>query len=62
MPRNGSDRLLPIPIPAYLHGLRPIWQVGGPGGWILFAALVSLGWIVLFAVLSVRSFARSLDK
>ncbi len=58
----GSDRLLPIPIPAYLHGLRPIWQAGGPGGWILFAALVSLGWIVLFAVLSVRSFARSLDK
>lgn len=55
----GSDKLLPIPIPAYLHGLRPIWQAGGPTLWIVFAAAVSLAWIILFAALSVGSFTRS---
>ena len=55
----NSDKLLPIPIPAYLHGLRPIWQVDGPGLWIAYAALVSLAWIILFAALSVGSFTRS---
>ena len=55
----NSDKLLPIPIPAYLHGLRPIWQVDGPGLWIVYAALVSLAWIILFAALSVGSFTRS---
>ena len=58
----GSDKLLPIPIPAFLHGLRPIWQQGGPVGWIIFAAAVSLIWIVLFAVLSVRRFQREGEK
>ena len=55
----NSDKLLPIPIPAYLHGLRPIWQVDGPGLWIAYAALVSLAWIVLFTALSVHSFKQS---
>ena len=54
----GSDKLLPVPIPAYLHGLRPIWQPGGPGLWIGYAILISLGWIVLFTALSVRYFER----
>ena len=54
----GSDKLLPIPIPAYLHGLRPLWQQGGSGLWIGYAILISLGWIVLFTALSVRSFQR----
>ncbi len=57
-----SDKLLPIPIPAFLHGLRPIWQVDGPAGWIIFAAAVSLVWIVLFTVLSVRCFRREGEK
>ena len=55
----NSDKLLPIPIPAFLHGLRPIWQVDGPGLWIAYAALVSLAWIVLFTALSVHSFKQS---
>ena len=55
----NSDKLLPIPIPAYLHGLRPIWQAGGPVAWRLFAAAVSIVWIILFAALSVGSFTRS---
>ena len=55
----NSDKLLPIPIPAFLHGLRPIWQVDGPGLWIAYAALVSLAWIVLFTALSVHSFIQS---
>ena len=55
----NSDQLLPIPIPAFLHGLRPIWQVDGPGLWIAYAALVSLAWIVLFTALSVHSFKQS---
>ena len=54
----NSDGLLPIPIPAYLHGLRPLWQQGGSGLWIGYAVLISLGWIVLFTALSVRSFQR----
>ncbi len=58
----GSDKLLPIPIPAFLHGLRPLWQQGGPVGWIIFAAAVSLIWIVLFTVLSVRRFQREGEK
>ncbi len=58
----GSDKLLPIPIPAFLHGLRPLWQQGGPVGWIILAAAVSLVWIVLFTVLSVRCFRREGDK
>jgi hypothetical protein len=53
------ETIVPIPIPAFLHGLRPLWQAGGPAGWTVFAVLVSLAWIVLCAALSVRSFVRS---
>ncbi len=52
------ETVVPVPVPAFLHGLRSLWQAGGPAGWILFAAAVSLAWIVLFAALSVRSFCR----
>ncbi len=58
----NSDKLLPIPIPAFLHGLRPLWQTDGPGLWIACAALVSLGWIVLFSALSLRRFQQSAVK
>lgn len=58
----NSDKLLPIPIPAYLHGLRPLWQQGGPAGWIVLATAVSVVWIVLFTVLSVRCFQREGEK
>ena len=58
----GSDKLLPVPIPAYLHGLRPIWQQGGPAGWIGYAAAVSVVWIVLFIALSVRAFDRECEQ
>lgn len=54
----GLDKPLPIPIPAFLHGLRPLWQQGGPALWIAFAAAVSAGWIVLFTLLSLRAFDR----
>ncbi len=58
----NSDKLLPIPIPAYLHGLRPLWQQGGPAGWIVLAAAVSVVWIVLFTALSLRRFHREGEK
>ena len=58
----GSDKLLPIPIPAFLPGLRPIWQQGGPGLWIGYAAAVSAVWIVLFTLLSIRAFERECDR
>ena len=58
----NSDKLLPIPIPAYLHGLRPLWQQGGSGLWIGYAVLISAVWIVLFTVLSVRCFEREGGK
>ena len=54
----NADGVIPIPVPAWLHGLRPIWQQGGPAGWSVYAAAVSLGWIVLFGFLSLRAFSR----
>ncbi len=53
------DAVVPVPVPAFLHGLRPLWQQGGQGLWITFAALVSLGWIVLFSALSLRCFIKT---
>ncbi len=58
----GLDRPLPIPIPAFLHGLRPLWQQGSPALWIVLAAAVSAVWIVLFTVLSVRCFQREGER
>ena len=51
--------VIPIPFPAFLHGLRSLWQPNGPGLWIALSALVSLGFIVLFTSLSLRCFERS---
>ena len=56
---SGLDSVVPVPVPAFLHGLRPLWQAGGPVLWILFSALISLGWIVLFAALSLRAYAHA---
>ena len=53
------DGVVPLPVPAFLHGLRPLWQQGGQAGWIVFAALVSLAWIVLFSALSLRCFEKT---
>ncbi|MBR4702292.1 MAG: hypothetical protein IKO91_00460 [Oscillospiraceae bacterium] len=53
------EGVIPIPLPAFLHGLRALWQPNGPGLWIAFSALVSLGFIVLFTSLSLRCFERS---
>ena len=54
----NSDKLLPIPFPAFLHGLRPIWQQDGPPLWIGVAVAVSLVYIGLFMFLSLRAFDR----
>jgi hypothetical protein len=53
------ETAVPIPVPAWLHGLRPLWERGGPGGWIAFSVLVSLAWISLFTLLSLRCFDRA---
>ncbi len=53
------ETAVPIPVPAWLHGLRPLWERGGPGGWIAFSVLVSLAWIALFTLLSLRLFRRA---
>lgn len=50
------ETVVPVPIPAFLHGLRSLWQPGGPAGWIIFAILISLGYIILFSTLSIRRF------
>ena len=56
------DSVVPVPVPAFLHGLRPLWQRGGPALWIGFAVLVSAGCIVLFSALSVRCFEKTREK
>ena len=54
-----SDGVLFIPFPAWLHGLRSLWQPGASPLWLLLSALVSLAYILAFAGFSVRSFERS---
>ena len=56
------DSVVPVPVPAFLHGLRPLWQTGGPALWIGFAVLVSVGCILLFSALSVRCFEKTREK
>ncbi len=48
-----------LPFPAWLHGLRSLWQPGASPLWLIAAAVVSLAYIVLFGWLSVRCFERS---
>ncbi len=53
------DGMLFIPFPAWLHGLRCLWQPEGPKLWLLVSALVSLVYILVFGLLSIRSFSRN---
>lgn len=53
-----QDGVLFIPFPAWLHGLRSLWQPGTSALWLTASALVSLAWILVFAWLSVRYFER----
>ena len=51
-----------IPFPAWLHGLRSLWQPGASPLWLILSALVSLAYILAFARLSVQSFERAEKK
>ena len=55
----GFDHVLFIPFPAWLHGLRNLWQPGASPLWLIASALVSLAYILVFGWLSVRRFERS---
>lgn len=57
-----QDGVLFIPFPAWLHGLRSLWQPDGPKLWLAASALVSLIWILVFAWLSVRRFEKTESK
>ena len=54
----GSDHVLFIPFPAWLHGLRNLWQPGASPLWLIASALVSLAYILVFSWLSVQCFER----
>lgn len=51
-----------IPFPAWLHGLRSLWQPGTSPLYLILSALVSLAYILVFARFSVRNFERSEDR
>ena len=52
------DGVLFIPFPAWLHGLRNLWQPGASPLWLIASALVSLAYILVFSWLSVQCFER----
>ena len=56
---HTQNGVLFIPFPAWLHGLRSLWQPDRPALWLAASALFSLIWILVFAWLSVRRFARA---
>ena len=56
---HTQNGVLFIPFPAWLHGLRSLWQPDRPALWLAASALFSLAWILVFAWLSVRHFDRS---
>ena len=56
------DNVVFIPFPAFLHGLRALWQPGASALWRILAALVSLAWILIFGWLSVRWFEKAGGK
>ncbi len=58
----GRETVLFIPFPAWLHGLRSLWQPGSSPLWLIASALVSLAYILLFGWLSIRQFERSETK
>ena len=53
-----QDGVLFIPFPAWLHGLRNLWQPGASPLWLIASALVSLAYILVFSWLSVQCFER----
>ena len=53
------EGVLFFPFPAWLHGLRSLWQPGASPLWLILSALVSLAYILVFGWLSVRHFDRS---
>lgn len=55
----GQETVLFIPFPAFLHGLRSLWQPEASTLWLVASALVSLGYILVFGWLSVRQFAKA---
>ena len=57
----GRETVLFIPFPAFLHGLRSLWQPGASPLWLGLSALVSLAYIAFFGWLSVRRFERQND-
>ena len=54
-----QDGVLFIPFPAWLHGLRSLWQPGASTLWLAASTLVCLAYILVFARLSVRCFERA---
>ena len=56
---HTQNGVLFIPFPAWLHGLRSLWQPGASPLWLIVSALVSLAYILVFGWLSVRHFDRS---
>ena len=56
---HTQNGVLFIPFPAFLHGLRSLWQPGASPLWLIASSLVSLAYIVLFGWLSVRQFSHA---
>ena len=55
----AREGVLFIPFPAWLHGLRSLWQPEASPLWLTLSALVSLVFILFFGWLSIRRFERS---
>ena len=51
----GLDRVLFIPFPPFLHGLKALWQPETPLLAVLGALALGLVWAVVFALLSLRA-------
>ena len=58
----SSNKLLFIPFPPWLHGQCLLWKSETSFLWVLLAAAVCLGYIVLFSWLSARAFARRCER
>lgn len=57
-----TDKLLFIPFPPWLHGQWLLWKPETAFLWVLLAAVVCLGYIALFASLSVRAFVHRCER
>ncbi len=56
---NYQDGVVFIPFPAWLHGLRSLWQPGTTAQWPVASALVCLAYILVFGRLSVRQYEQA---